>query len=124
MAPVFLESLKQYINMNAMKIFVHAGLSGGGYVWAKCGFTGVRKSEMQLILDSAEKMLQPDDFLDINRYFEKYYTENPAGCNFPINIWAAMDCMKTILMGSDWHGELNLQNPIHLRNFINYVSRP
>jgi hypothetical protein len=124
MKPVFQESIRQYINMRAKKILVHAGLSGGGLVWAKCGFTGVYKHEIQKILERAENSLQPDDFHYVKFVFEKYYSENNTGAGFPLQIWAAMDCMKPVLLGSDWHGELDLTNPAHLRNFINYVSRP
>gem|GEM_PF-3479077 len=40
-----------------------------------------------------------------------------------MDLWAAFDFMKPVLMGSDWHGELDLKNKEQFRNFKDYVSR-
>lgn len=61
--PVFQESLRQYVNMNAKRIFVHAGLSGGGYTWAKYGFAALSKTEVKLILNKAKQDLHPRDLV-------------------------------------------------------------
>ena len=121
--PVFQESLQQYVNMNAAKILVHAGLSAGGYAWAKHGFVAVYKIEVDAILKVAEERLPANEFNVVKRIYEVYYHRNPVGKNFPIDLWAALDFMKPILAGSDWHGEVNLKNEEQFHNFMNYVFR-
>jgi len=121
--PVFRESLEQYINCGAKKIRVHAGLSGGGYVWAKYGFRAVNKREVEIILAKARKKLNAKDFVIIEKIYNGYYTKNPGGKSFPMNLWAALDFMKPVLLGSDWNGELDLKNKLHLEKFKEYVYR-
>lgn len=121
--PVFQESLQQYINMNAGKICVHAGLSGGGYTWAKHGFVAVDKNETEAILERSKKTLPSNEFAAVKRIFDKYYSDNPNGKSFPIDLWATMPFMKQVLLGSDWHGELDLKNEEQILNFTDYVFR-
>ncbi|NUY82471.1 hypothetical protein HUK80_16315 [Flavobacterium sp. MAH-1] len=121
--PVFRESLEQYINCGARKVKVHAGLSGGGYVWAKYGFRAVSKDEVNIILRNAQKRLKSKDFLVVEKIYNGYYKKYPNGESFPINLWAALDFMKPILLGSDWNGVLDLKNKLHLEKFKEYVYR-
>lgn len=121
--PVFQESLRQYVNIGAKKIFVYAGLSRGGYAWAKHGFVATNKGQVDVILEKAKANLHLSDFEIVTKIYERYYAEFPSGEKFPIEEWAAMDCMKDILMGSKWHGELDLKDEEQFRNFKNYVSR-
>ncbi len=121
--PVFRESLQQYVNIGAKSILVYAGLSGGGYTWAKYGFVAIDKSEVDLILNSAKFVLTKADFNAVKKIYDIYYAKNPYGTSFPMDLWASFDTMKPILMGSDWHGELDLNNIEQFRNFKDYVSR-
>lgn len=121
--PVFQESLQQYVNINAHKIHVHAGLSGGGYTWAKYGFVAKIKDEVDIIMNSAKSSLSKSNFNVVKKIYDVYYTKNPNGTSFPMDLWASLDYMKPILMGSDWHGELDLKNKEQFRNFSDYVSR-
>lgn len=121
--PVFQESLQQYINMNAKKIKVHAGLSGGGYTWARHGFVALEKNEVDIILNNAQVELMNDEFLIVKKIYDTYYTKNPNGKSFPMELWAGLDFMKPVLLGSDWHGEIDLKNKEQLRNFKDYVFR-
>ena len=124
--PVFQESLQQYINVDVFKILVHAGLSGGGYTWAKHGFTITNRSEVDDILAAARKQLFPAQIEAIEKVYNHYYN-NPDPVfhhkAFPVVLWANIPFMKPVLMGSDWHGELNLKNEEQLTNFTNYVFR-
>jgi len=121
--PVFRESLQQYVNCNAKVISVHAGLSGGGYTWARHGFCATIRSEVDFILQEAKKLLSNHEFGVVEKIYNTYYYKNPKGKAFPMDLWAALDFMKPVLMGSDWHGELNLKNKEQFRNFKDYVSR-
>ena len=121
--PVFQESLQQYINIGAKRIFVHAGLNDGGYTWAKYGFAAIDKKEVETILNVAKYRLSNSDFQVVKKIYDFYYTKTPNGKSFPIDLWASLEYMKLILRGSDWHGELDLKNKKQFRNFMNYVSR-
>jgi len=70
--PVFQASLQEYINMNASSIKVVAGLSGGGYVWAKYGFVATEKSEVEIILNKAVTLLKSNEYKIIERIFNIY----------------------------------------------------
>jgi hypothetical protein len=118
---IFKASLQEYVNMSAKKINVHAGLSGGGHVWARHGFVAIDPSEVKVILNDAQERLTAAEFVFIRRIFDKYYIDNPDGNAFPIILWAKIDFMKEILRGSDWHGELDLKNREQFTNFMEYV---
>jgi hypothetical protein len=120
---VFKSSLQQYVNMNADKIIVHAGLDSGGYVWAKFGFVAVNNDEVSTILANAEKRLTKVQYEIINSIYIKYYARDPNGRSFPMTLWANLDFMKDLLMGSDWKGELDLKNSEQFSNFKEYVFR-
>lgn len=121
--PVFQESLQQYLNIKAKRIKVHAALSGGGYTWAKHGFVAIEKSEIDLILNKAQTTLIGNELTIVKKIYDSYYTKNPNGKSFPIELWAALDFMKPILMGSNWHGEIDLENKEQFHNFKDYVFR-
>jgi hypothetical protein len=121
--PVFQESLQQYVNMGVRKIQVHAGFAGGGYTWARHGFVAVNRNEVELILDDARKTLAFNELAPVERIFNKYYGDHPAGTDFPMVLWASLPGMKDVLRGSDWRGELDLRNPEQFSNFSNYVWR-
>ncbi len=121
--PVFQASLQQYVNAGVKKITVHAALKGGGYTWGRCGFVAVDRKEVEVILEMAIKMLTFNELEPVNRIFSKYYSDNPKGAAFPMVLWAGLPGMKEVLLGTDWLGEVDLQNPEQFRNFSNYVFR-
>ena len=102
---------------------VHAGLGGGGYTWARHGFVAVDQKEVQTILTDAHKKLSINEIVPVERIFSKYYSDHPAGTEFPMILWASLPGMKEVLRGSDWNGSLDLHNPEQFRNFSNYVFR-
>jgi hypothetical protein len=120
---VFKASLQEYVNMGAKKINVHAGLSGGGHVWARHGFVAIDPGEVKAILDDAQRHLKTAEFAPVKHIFDKYYKDYPGGKAFPMILWAKIDFMKDILRGSDWHGEVDLKNKEQFTNFMEYVFR-
>ncbi len=120
---VFHESLQQYINMNARFIHVHAGLSSGGYVWAKYGFVAGNKAEVSQMLQKAETDLKKSEFRIVNQIYIGYYSKHPEGTSFPMHLWAALDYMKPVLSGSEWHGLIDLKNKEQFRIFSEYISK-
>ena len=124
--PIFQESLQQYVNIDALKIIVHAGLSGGGYTWAKHGFTITNRRDADEILTLARKQLFPAQVQSVERIYNHYYNNPDPDSNhraFPVILWANIPFIKPVLMGSDWQGELNLKNQDQLTNFTNYVFK-
>lgn len=97
----FRTSLRQYINRGVKRIYVHAVLQDGGYVWARNFFTAVTKVEVTTILSDAEKRLTAAQFRAIKRIYDTYYDKNSSGNDFPIVKWAELDFMKEVLRGSD-----------------------
>jgi len=114
--------LQQYLNIGVDIIRVHAALADGGFVWAKAHFTAVNKQEIRLILAAAKLGLNDSGFKPVKAAFENYYAKHPDGKAFPINKWSNMPGMEPILRGSDWHGEIDLNNKELLAKFKNYVA--
>ena len=68
--------------MNAKKILVYAGLSGGGYTWAKYGFAALNKTEVDLILNKAKLGLNQRDFSVAEKIYLFITQENPETHRF------------------------------------------
>jgi hypothetical protein len=120
---VFQSSLQQYVNLNVDRIHVYAALETGGYIWAKHGFTARFRQEMNVIISNAKIHLNETQFQFVQRIYLNYYNVNPEGCDFPIIKWAGMPYMKEVLLGSKWHGSIDLHNTQQFGNFISYVFR-
>ncbi len=123
---IFQESLRQYLNMDASKILVHAGLSGGGYTWAKHGFTITNRSDVDSILAKARQMLLTSELHFVEKIYDHYYNNPDPVANhqaFPVILWSEMPFMKSVLMGCDWLGQMDLKNREQMSNFMNYVFR-
>lgn len=114
--------LQQYMNVGVDNIKVHAALADGGFVWARAHFTAVDKKEVALILASAKLTLPANVFSKVKAIYDNYYSVEPQGRAFPINKWSQIWEMETILRKSDWHGEIDLNNPEFLTKFKNYVT--
>jgi hypothetical protein len=87
---IFQESLQQYVNMGVRKIRVHARFAGGGYTWARHGFVAINRSEVESILDMANKTLAVNEMANVERIFKKYYSDHPDGTDFPMELWARL----------------------------------
>jgi hypothetical protein len=112
----------QYQHIGISKIAVHAALKDGGYVWAKAGFKATTQKEMDVILKKAERQLTVAEYKIAKSWYDDHYNNFP-GTPFSISDWSGLPFMESILRGSDWHGEIDLTNPVELRNFKKYVSR-
>ena len=115
-------SLQEYVNIGVKRIYVHAALQDGGYVWARNFFTATEKREVKAILDNAERNLPVPQFKAVKRIYLNYYSKDPSGTAFPIVKWAELPFMKDILRGSDWHGVVDLTNAEQFSNFIKYIN--
>jgi len=118
---IFRPSLQQYVNIGVGKIIVYAALETGGYTWARNGFTADKRAEMEVILANAKNQLSDFQYNSVLRIYNNYYSAQPDGKAFQIIKWAEMRFMKNVLLGSVWHGTMDLSDSEQFSNFINYV---
>jgi len=121
--PIFQESLQQYVNFGAKQIIVHASLSGGGYTWARYGFNAIDKTEVTEILEQSRISLKANEFKVVEKIYSIYYSKYPKGKEFPMSLWAELDYMKAVLLGSSWQGTVNLSKPKLFHTFERYVFK-
>lgn len=70
-------------------------------------------------------MLGLEDYENVKAIYDHYYLNNPNGKAFPIRNWANIDTMEHVLKldTNNWHGWIDLTNPLELLNFKKYVYR-
>ncbi|UOR07426.1 hypothetical protein MUN82_10075 [Hymenobacter aerilatus] len=114
---------KQYKILQVRTIETCASLEVGGYVWAKAGFSAVDQEELDDMLTRASRLnLQPESVIKaLQRQVGRHFTQSP-GQPFPIWQWGSVPALKGLLIGSIWHGELNLYNQQQVVRFEEYLS--
>lgn len=112
-----------YRAVEVRTIETYAGLDVGGYAWAKAGFAAVDRDEIEDVLNRAKRLsLQPPAVIDaLSRQVDRHYAQNPNQ-PFPIWEWGSTISLKEMLMGSLWHGELNLYNQQQVARFEEYLK--
>jgi hypothetical protein len=55
------------------------------------------------------------------RIFDFYYEKYPNGKAFPMDLWAGLEFMKNVLIGSTWSGEIDIKNKSQLDKLIKYA---
>lgn len=113
---------EQYKAAKVDCIDVHAALNGGGYAWAKYGFDAVNPVEVLAILARARSLNIDKEFLDIlAEDATAFYAMHPPDTPFRINDWARTPFAKELLVGTNWHGVLNLHNSEQVATFEEYL---
>lgn len=114
---------KQYKALNVQTIRVHAALDAGGYVWARVGFSATRVDEVNAILRSARHAGKvPEAALVLfQKQVDTHYATTPNEA-FPIWQWARTPHGKNLLLGQDWHGQLDLKNEQQVAIFEEYLN--
>jgi hypothetical protein len=113
----------EYTKMGIQKIYIHAGDKVGGYAWAKAGFEAVPETKDYLIQYAYDQTSANN--LSFGNYmkFTKYLESIPDGQNIPMFEIANMPFGKELLLGTDWKGSLNLNNPISKQLFESYINK-
>ncbi|HEV7379364.1 MAG TPA: hypothetical protein VGN64_06195 [Dyadobacter sp.] len=114
---VFRRLYRQYQNAGVRKIKVHANIDIGGYSWARYGFGMTDKREVQNLFDTAKKKLSDRQFVRFMKIYNKYKDVVP----FPIKQIATENYGKNLLLGSDWQGEIDLDDVIDRKYFEDYL---
>jgi GNAT superfamily N-acetyltransferase len=125
------QSVELYDQIGVESVSVDAGLSVGGYAWAKYGFKPDSPAEAKRLFDQVRDRL--DEASVPNR--TRRLVQNLLKDNKPEAIWALSDLAqpvehrgettslgKALLMGTGWYGQLELQNPAARSRFDSYVS--
>ncbi|MGI4737218.1 MAG: hypothetical protein ACRYG7_18785 [Janthinobacterium lividum] len=116
---------QQYKNSNVDKVTVFASLEAGGYAWAKYGFVAVNHKEVFDVLSGGYKRGVPPLLIkELRRGAVAFYDENGYSTHFPIHLWAETPTYgKMLLVGSEWHGELNLRDAGQMKVFREYLYK-
>ncbi|AWM32092.1 hypothetical protein [Hymenobacter nivis] len=106
---------KQYKQAKVDLMTVQAGMTGGGYAWARYGFAAVQLTEVQRILDTAaERGIDDTGAIQELREDLANFREQAVG-PFPIESWARLPFGEKLLAGTQWEGVLNLRNPAQIQ---------
>ncbi len=116
---LMVDSMSMYEKMGVDEIHLHAGLSQGGYVWAKYGFVPSETSWKALTSQLEE------------RARSLYGSNVPEGLKSILqsddarSIWALSDHPdgKALLQGTDWAGKLLLENKESMARYNAYARR-
>ncbi|MBO2009185.1 phage minor head protein [Hymenobacter negativus] len=116
---------KQYQAVGVQTIRVHAALDAGGYVWARVGFSATKMAELQELLEGARAAgVVPSGALDFYEKQLSTHIANKPREPFPIWKWARTEHGKDLLLGSSWHGQLDLKNEEQTAIFERYLNAP
>jgi hypothetical protein len=113
---------EQYKAAKVDYIDVHAALNGGGYAWAKYGFDAIDPTEVLAILTRARERNIDKESLDIlAEDAAAFYAMHPLGTPFRISEWSRTPFAKELLLGTYWHGVLNLHDSEQVTTFEEYL---
>lgn len=117
---------EQYRNARVDSIRILASDTGGGYVWAKYGFRAIYKKELNDILERPETLTITSRVIsNLRLTITDFYNTRPDTVAFPIRAWTPFTFSKELLMGTTWHGVLDLNDAEHRAFFEDYLySRP
>jgi GNAT superfamily N-acetyltransferase len=109
---------KQYKNIGASNIEVHANIDIGGYTWIKYGFKANKNQYNYLKKISEEKLTnRKSKFLN---WLEKY-----NGKDIPLYEYEDFneEYFKDMMLGSDWYGYIDLTDTKQRTVFEKYMSK-
>lgn len=125
-------SVKLYQKLGIDRVTLQAGLSVGGYAWAKYGFKPDSEESWDQLRDEVRWSL---DQLELPRCTQRA-VERLLRSDDPKSVWALSDLGimvkdlngeqtklgKALLMGTGWYGELDLKDEESMNRFHQYVS--
>jgi GNAT superfamily N-acetyltransferase len=120
-----------YEAMGINKVEVSTGLARGGYAWARYGFLP-SEAEWHEVRVEAVARIRP--ILNDLTSAQRVELESILRTNDPHAIWDLADFTwpvganqvplgKYLLSGNDWHGTLDLKDPVTMERFNDYVGR-
>lgn len=117
---------EQYRKSGVDFIHILASDTGGGYVWAKYGFRAIYKKDLHGILARPETVAITSEVIgNLHLTITNFYKTRSDTVPFPIRAWTPFSFSKELLMGTTWHGILDLNDAEHRQFFEDYLcSRP
>ncbi len=109
----------QYKEMGIRKINLHANLSIGGYAWGKYGFS-IKVNSVKTLISKTFPVGNPAGKL-AEKIFGQWKASNPNKDYFPMNLFSNVPDFKKYLLGSDWHGILDMNDKTQLQIFEDYL---
>jgi hypothetical protein len=120
-----------YQQMNLDRVEVSTGLDRGGYAWARYGFLPSEEEWREVRYEASDRV-RP--ILNDLTSTERVLLWSVLKMNDPHAIWALAQLAtpvganevplgKYLLSGNDWHGTLDLKDPVTMEKFDNYVGR-
>ena len=125
-------SVKMYDKLGIGKVYLSAGLSVGGYAWAKYGFKPENRDDLFRLYDEVRSNMYS---LNLNPRIYSLVT-GLLNCDDPKTVWTLSDLQmpvtkfdgeqttlgKALLMGTSWNGELDLKDRESRERFEQYVG--
>jgi len=128
---VLLNQVALYKELDFREVTIHANIDIGGYAWAKYSFVPTVQSWQNLrryLADKLERLVATNSGITqvVNEgVLEILSNDNPrmiwtlAGLEHKIN---GIPIGKLLLLGSDWHGTLDLLDEETMKRFLDYVK--
>lgn len=117
---LFQSLYRQYQNAGIKEIRVQANITVGGYTWAKYGFFAKSKSYDDIIswarFQLSEKQITKANYNKFEKWINLY-----KGKDIPMYELAQFKYGKKLLLGSNWSGFLDLNNPLQRKMFEDYL---
>jgi hypothetical protein len=111
----------EYKNAGLEKIKVHANIDVGGYTWAKYGFSPNNSDDMRFIINKANRLFEEGTLTDKQYAHFNLVKENANDGIIDLNKIANADYGKSLLLKTDWSGEINLNDKKRVEIYENYL---
>lgn len=125
-------SMKMYDKLGIEKVYLSAGLSVGGYAWAKYGFKPESRDDLFQLYDEVRSNMYS---LNLNPRIYSLVT-GLLNCDDPKTVWTLSDLQmpvtkidgeqttlgKALLMGTYWNGAFDLKDRESRERFEQYVG--
>lgn len=115
----------QYKAMNLNAIRLEANINVGGYAWGRYGFTCDAQDALRLLEWQASTPATISMKNKAQKIWDDFYEKNnhDYSIRFPMNLWADAEFGKKLLLGSQWIGELDLNDPVQAKRFVDYMTQ-
>ena len=117
----------QYKKAGVEKIDVLANSTVGGYAWAQYGFCCSKQELLNLVKENATSKPWKEASNEIMSIVSDFYSHNPNTTPFPMRLISGLHIKgkhvgKDLLLGTEWHGNINLKDKTQRTIFERYLS--
>ena len=109
--------LEQYERIGVDKIELYANIDVGGYAWARYGFSADRRDVYGII----RNYNIPEVKERAKSIVDEFYSNHSDEYKFPMYLLSNEEFGKDLLLGSSWHGEIDLKDKKAVSVFKKYL---